>query len=172
MVAVKDRVPPRSPNRLKYPSSDKQDPLKDVHLDLLIFLKRKYTAFKVYIHYLVFGFITTLISIVSFYILLEIGMDYKLANIISFILAILFAYITNKHYVFEKKSETLKELVKEAIHFSMVRTGSFFFEFTALVVCVSYLDFNKIISKTVITIIVIVFNFLISRFFIFKEHHS
>ena len=62
--------------------------------------------------YLIFGILTTIVNIVSFFLFNKL-FDYKLSNIIAFILAIVFAYITNKIYVFEsKKEEKSKRKIK------------------------------------------------------------
>ena len=65
--------------------------------------------------YLIFGILTTIVNIVSFFLFNKL-FNYKLSNIIAFILAIVFAYITNKKYVFESKKEEKTEIIKEFIY--------------------------------------------------------
>ncbi|MBF9017772.1 GtrA family protein [Oceanispirochaeta sp. M2] len=140
-------------------------------MNLLNCFIHSYGKYKKYIKYIIFGVLTTVLSLISFYILLKMNVEYKLANIISFIIAVLFAYVTNKIYVFEKKSESFKELAWEAFHFFLARVGSFIFDFFTLIICIDVFSFDKMISKIIITVIVIILNYIISEFFIFRKKH-
>ena len=74
-----------------------------------------YKKYKEIINYLIFGVLTTLISIVTYAIFTKVfHIDYLISNVLSWIIAVLFAYITNKIYVFESKS---KKNIKELISF-------------------------------------------------------
>ena len=70
-----------------------------------------YQKYKEIILYLIFGVLTTLISLVTYYILVSAilnpdkAFELQLANIISWIVSVLFAYITNRRYVFESKKQ-------------------------------------------------------------------
>ena len=77
-------------------------------------LYRKYQEF---INYLIFGVLTTLVSIISYYILslifnLENNILFLLANILSWFLAVTFAYITNNRYVFKSDNNKIVEFIK------------------------------------------------------------
>ena len=63
------------------------------------------------IRYIFFGGCTTMVNLVSFFILRKLKVELNIANIISIILAILFAYVVNSKYVFQDKCETLKDHV-------------------------------------------------------------
>ena len=65
------------------------------------------------IRYIFFGGCTTMVNLVSFFILRKLKVELNIANIISIILAILFAYVVNSKYVFQDKCETLKDHVQQ-----------------------------------------------------------
>ena len=118
--------------------------------------------------YILFGILTTVINFVTFYILANVlNWNENIANCIAIILAVLVAYLTNKDMVFHSKAETMGEKFKEFIKFMAGRA------FTMLIEIVGgYLLFMlpipNIISKAVITVLVIILNFFISKYFAFK----
>lgn len=123
--------------------------------------------------YVVFGILTTCINIVSFIILSSLfGIEENLASNIGIILAVLFAYLTNRKLVFNSTASTLKEKITEFVKFMLgraftmiVESIGFWLLFTAF--SITYLD--GVLSKLIITIIVIILNFFISKFFAFKK---
>lgn len=119
--------------------------------------------------YIVFGIGTTVINFVSFYVMTQIwGWEKNLSNFISIVLAVIFAYITNKDFVFHSKAEGLKEKLKEFFKFIMGRVFTMMIEFLG-----GFLLFQtmlpEMVSKLIITVIVIILNFFISKFFAFKK---
>ena len=90
-------------------------------------IKELYTKYKEVINYLIFGVLTTVVSLATKYLLLftildaENGVQLQIAVIISWIVACTFAYITNRIWVFESKS---KEVIKEAIKFYASRLAT------------------------------------------------
>ena len=61
------------------------------------------------VRYVFFGGCTTLVNLVSFFLLRQAGVQRDLANVISIILAILYAYVVNSKFVFQDKCETLRD---------------------------------------------------------------
>lgn len=119
--------------------------------------------------YIVFGIGTTVINFISFYVMTQIwGWEENLSNFISIILAVIFAYITNKDLVFHSKAEGGKEKLKEFFKFIMGRVFTMVIEFLG-----GFLLFQtllpEMVSKLMITVIVIILNFFISKFFAFKK---
>ena len=118
--------------------------------------------------YILFGILTTIINFVTFYILANVlNWNENIANCIAIILAVLVAYLTNKDMVFHSEAETMGEKIKEFIKFMAGRA------FTMLIEIVGgYLLFMlpipNTISKAVITVLVIILNFFISKYFAFK----
>ncbi len=127
--------------------------------------------------YLIFGFLTTVINLLAFKIFDSIiGNDsifgkygYQIANFIAWVLSVMFAYITNKLWVFESKSFKAKVLIKEIISFVGARVASYFIEVGGLWLLVTYVGIGKMISKILIAVFVIIFNYVFSKLIIFKK---
>ena len=118
--------------------------------------------------YLIFGILTTIINIDSFFLFNKL-FDYKLSNIIAFILAIVFAYITNKVYVFESKKEEKLEIIKEFIFFIGSRLFTFVLDMLLMILFIEALFMNVLISKIIANIFVIILNYILSKKLVFKK---
>ena len=118
--------------------------------------------------YLIFGILTTIVNIVSFFLFNKL-FNYKLSNIIAFILAIVFAYITNKKYVFESKKEEKTEIIKEFIFFIGSRLFNFVLDMLLMVLFIEALFMNVLISKIIANIFVIILNYILSKKLVFKK---
>ena len=119
--------------------------------------------------YIVFGVLTTIINIGSFFIFNSIlKVEENISNIIAILLAVLFAYITNKDLVFHSRAETLKEKLVEFTKFMAGRAFTMIVEFVGGLILFE-LPIPNIITKLGLTIIVIILNFFISKFFAFKS---
>ena len=118
--------------------------------------------------YLIFGILTTIVNIVSFFLFNKL-FNYKLSNIIAFILAIVFAYITNKKYVFESKKEEKTEIIKEFIFFIGSRLFTFVLDMLLMVLFIEALFMNVLISKIIANIFVIILNYILSKKLVFKK---
>ena len=120
------------------------------------------------IKYLIFGILTTLVNILCFYILDKLNVDIYINNTISWIVSVIFAFITNKLYVFESKSLDIKTIFKEGTSFLGARIFSYFVDMGTIYLLFDGLKINKLISKIVSNIIVIIINYIFSKF-IFKK---
>ena len=119
--------------------------------------------------YVAFGILTTLINIGSFYVMTTFfNIEDNLANNIAIILAVLFAYITNKDLVFHSQADGFGEKFVEFCKFIFGRLVTMFIESIGGSLMFEYLPIPTIISKCLITIIVVILNFFISKFFAFK----
>ena len=121
------------------------------------------------IFYGIFGILTTIVNLASFYILNDIcKINENIANIIAIILAVLFAYFTNKDLVFHSNANTFKEKSKQFIKFISGRAVTMVIEFVGCAL-LFLTPIPEIVSKLFITVIVIILNFFISKFFAFKK---
>ena len=119
--------------------------------------------------YAVFGVFTTVVNIGSFAIMTKIiKINENVANIIAILLAVLFAYVTNKDMVFHSKANGFGEKLKEFFKFILGRAFTMVVEFVGCFLLFK-LPIPEIISKCVMTVIVIILNFFISKFFAFKK---
>ena len=124
------------------------------------------------IFYTIFGILSTLVNFITFYILTKISVEENLANFIAIIMAVLFAYFTNRKIVFNSKAETFKEKLKEFYKFILGRVFTMFVEMFGFYLLFNIMNIHEIISKLVITIIVVILNFFISKFFAFKKQNK
>ena len=127
-----------------------------------------YKKYKEIINYLIFGGLTTLISIITYALFAKVfHIDYLISNVLSWVLAVLFAYITNKIFVFESKS---KKNIKEITSFFFFRIVSLIMEMIILYVFVDMLHIDDLVTKIIAQIIVIVSNYIFSKVFVFKKN--
>lgn len=118
--------------------------------------------------YLFFGGLTFIVSIASYaFFDVALAMNELVANVLSWILAVSFAYITNKIWVFDAPTHTMKELVKQMLSFFGGRVATLVIEELILLVFVTLLEFPSVPVKVVAQVIVIVLNYVISKFFVF-----
>lgn len=131
-----------------------------------------YIKNKEIINYLIFGILTTVVSLATYYALVLTILDAKnpielqIANVISWITCVTFAYITNKLYVFEK---TNKPLIKEMIEFYTSRLLALFIDMSIMFIGVTILNINDSIIKLLNQIIIITVNYIISKLLVFKK---
>ena len=139
-------------------------------------IKELYFKYKEIINYLIFGVLTTIVSLAAKYLLLFTILDasnafeLQIAVIISWILACTFAYITNRAFVFESKS---KKIVKEMSKFFISRFATLGLEMLIMFIFVTLLKFNSdtwvVIWTLVAQVVVIVANYILSKLIVFKK---
>lgn len=132
-------------------------------------IERKFLTIEVVL-YIFFGVLTTVVNIGVFSILVSLfkNLDENIANIIAIVLAVLFAYFTNKDLVFASQASNFKEKFQEFVKFMIGRAFTMVVEMLGFYLLFNMLNWNKFISKCLITILVIILNFFISKFFAFK----
>lgn len=122
------------------------------------------------IKYFIIGVMTTIINYIIFALLSSvIKIDMHISNIIAWIVSVIFAYFTNKLFVFESKSFELKVIGKEIISFGAARIFSLLLEEIILYVFVNLLNMNQLIIKLIANVVVMVLNYVLSKFIIFKN---
>ena len=134
-------------------------------------IKNLWFKYKELFFYGVFGVGATVINIVSYRVLANIfGKKYFLiANIIAWILAFIFAFITNKLFVFESKSWEAQIAMKEFVGFLSARLATGILDTVLMWFFVSVISLDDTLSKIIINILVIIINYIASKFFIFKK---
>lgn len=129
-----------------------------------------YKKYKEVLLYLFFGGLTTFISIGSYaFFDISMHMDPMIANIFSWILAVLFAYVTNRIWVFDSNAEGMKGIIQEMVSFFGGRVATLLMEEVILYVGINLLGMNSIGVKVAAQILVLVGNYLISKLFVFKS---
>ena len=157
------------------------DKIEEFGLKILELIKLKkladwYRAHREGMRYLIFGGLTTLVNIIAYYVLAKLVLNglnsqkliVNISEIVSFIIAVLFAYITNKLYVFNSKTNDFIELCKEFFSFIGCRL---FTEFLSIVMMNMSIWFsiNDILMKVVSNVVVIILNYVFSKIIIFKN---
>lgn len=142
--------------------------LKNINMETI---KGLYFEYQEIINYLVFGVLSTVVNFVSYFIFAKIlHIEEIISSGLSWFCAVLFAYITNKIFVFESKTETKTAFFKELISFFACRILSgALCDVGTFAVMVKVLNINDIIAKIVTQVMVIVVNYVFSKLIIFKN---
>ncbi len=132
--------------------------------------------------YLVFGVLTTVVNFGT-YLVFDwlLGQDYYLiSNILSFVFATMFAFVTNKKFVFQSEIWKWELVIKEAVSFVSARIGTFVVvEEIGLWIAVHFLKINMIhvfyldgilLAKILLAFVAVLVNYILSKFFIFKKN--
>lgn len=119
--------------------------------------------------YLIFGVLSTIINLGSFYILNTLlSVNENLANFIAIILAVLFAYFTNKDLVFHSEVKTFKDKIIQFLKFMSGRAFTLAVEFFGGLLLFK-IPIPNMITKTFLTVIVVILNYFISKYFAFNS---
>ncbi|EMG29009.1 wall teichoic acid glycosylation protein GtcA [Listeria fleischmannii 1991] len=119
--------------------------------------------------YLVMGVFTTIINIVAFWLLASFfEWDYRIANTIAWIVSVLFAYVTNKKYVFVSYTPTWRDKLAEVSSFFGFRFITFLIDMAFMVLFIDVFMLNETWAKIWVNIIVLVLNYVFSKWLIFK----
>lgn len=128
-----------------------------------------YRKHRMILRYLAFGGLTTAISITSYWLFAYVcQIEETTSNVLSWICAVLFAYITNKLFVFESRKSELKEVAKEVSTFFSMRLVSGVFDIATFALLVKVLLFNDLAVKIILQIVIVILNYLFSKKVIFK----
>lgn len=132
-------------------------------------LLKKYSEI---IRYLTIGVLTTMVSLGVYYILTltifdpKKAIELQITNIISWIASVTFAYFTNRSFVFQ---QTQKMSLKEAVNFYLSRLSTLGIDMIMMYILVTLLGFNDKIIKLIVQVVVIVLNYVFSKFFVFNK---
>lgn len=119
--------------------------------------------------YLFFGGLTFLVSISSYALFnIRIGWNALTANIASWILAVAFAYVANRTWVFESSKDRGSNLIKEITGFVGGRIATLVIEELILFIFITEFEMNSVLVKIVAQVVVIVLNYVISKMIVFK----
>lgn len=119
--------------------------------------------------YVIFGVLTTIVNLIAYYLFSNIiNINYLISNAIAWIISVVFAYITNKFFVFNSSYINKDVIIEEFIKFMNCRLISGLSEVVLLFLFVDLLLMNDIVGKLIIGILVATINFIFSKVFIFK----
>ena len=138
-------------------------------------IKQIYLKYKEIINYLIVGGLTTVISLIVYYVSVytflnpDNALQLQIANIISWIAGVTFAYFTNRKFVFESDNP---HKIEEATKFVGSRISTLLLDMLVMWLGVTILMFSDKIMKIISQILVIVGNYIISKFFVFKKNKN
>ena len=119
--------------------------------------------------YVIFGILTTIVNLIAYYLFSNIiNINYLMSNTIAWIISVVFAYITNKFFVFNNSDINKDVIIEEFIKFMNCRLISGLSEVVLLFLFVDLLLMNDIVAKLIIGVLVALINFIFSKVFIFK----
>jgi len=136
--------------------------------------KTLYHAHREAITYVFFGGLTTLVSILSyaglsrmFIPIMGEKLAMNIANLLAILLSITFAYVTNRRYVFLSKAKG-RGILSEMASFYMGRAVTLILDMLLMNVLVSMLGMGDLLAKTLVTVVVVVLNYVIAKLFVFR----
>lgn len=140
------------------------------HPGFMTKLKALYVQYKSPILYLFFGGCTTLINIGVYELLYQaIHVFNAISTAAAWLAAVIFAFITNKLFVFESRHTSAKESVREAISFFGCRAATGILDLVIMVLAVDLLHWNSLLWKIISNVLVILINYVASKWLIFKK---
>ena len=128
-----------------------------------------YVRYKEILLYLFFGVLTTAVSIGSYWLFCRAGIDPLISNVFSWILAVLFAYITNSIWVFDARPATFRERLAQMAGFFGGRVATLLMEEAVLLVGIKWLGGNDMAVKIIAQVLVLVGNYIISKCLVFRK---
>lgn len=133
-------------------------------------LKTLLNKYRNLIIYLIFGAATTAVNFAVYYPLLNFcAFPASLSNAISWVASVIFAFFTNKPFVFKSTNWSIRVTMPEFIKFVGCRVGSGVFETLFLACTVDILLWNGNVMKILVSVFVIAANYIASKYFIFHK---
>ncbi|QMU07669.1 GtrA family protein [Levilactobacillus suantsaii] len=129
-----------------------------------------YAQYKDVIAYLIFGGLTTLVNLVVFFITATLwGWNYQLGTAIAWAVSVLFAYLTNRVWVFHSHYTSLGSLGREVVSFFSVRAATLVMDEGIMWLGVSVLLQDAMLTKLVDQVVVVLANYFFSKWFVFRK---
>lgn len=123
--------------------------------------------------YGIFGVLTTVVNIAAYWVMAHLFKAGTMpSTLIAWVAAVLFAYVTNRKWVFHSEATTLKAVVKELVSFFTCRLATGVVDWACMFVFVDLLHFNDVVIKAAANILVIILNYIASKLIIFKHKKS
>lgn len=122
------------------------------------------------IPYLFFGVCTTAVNVVSYWIFAyPLGIEIMPSTVLAWSLAVLFAYVTNRKWVFHGEAHGMTEIGKEMALFFACRLGTGLLDWLCMLIFAEWLGMDDVFVKAAADIAVIILNYLASKFVIFRK---
>jgi len=133
-------------------------------------LRELYVKYADIISYLFFGVLTTLVNYLVYLPIYNwLGISATVSNCIAWVIAVAFAFLTNKPFVFKSHDWSVKTVIPELTKFLGCRIGSGLAETLIILVTVDILNFNGNLMKVITSILVVVLNYFGSKILVFRK---
>lgn len=143
---------------------------KMMRLPVLRIFNPFYEKHKMGLLYLFFGALTTLVDLaVSGLCVYLLGIDEIVSTLIAWVAAVLFAYVTNRRWVFHSDAVGAGELALEMLKFAGGRVGTFLLSEAAVAVFVTWLGFDYMLIRVISSVVVVILNFVLGKWFVFRK---
>ena len=135
-------------------------------------LKELYKKYEEIVNYLIVGVLTTIVSLAIYYGLVftilnpNNAIQLQIANIVSWIVSVAFAFVTNRKYVFKSKNDKVS---KEACSFVSSRVLTLLMDMGIMFLTVTVLKMNDKIAKLISQVVITIANYVFSKLFVFKK---
>ena len=135
-------------------------------------IKKLYKKYEEIVNYLIVGVLTTVVSLLVYYGLVftilnpNNGIELQVANILSWMAGVAFAFVTNRKYVFKSQNKNIK---KEAISFVSSRVLTLLMDMGIMFLSVTILKINDKIAKLISQVVITIANYVFSKLFVFKK---
>lgn len=124
-------------------------------------------------NYLIFGFLAFVLNYILYFLFADaMQMHYMAATVLSWVLTVVFAYWTNRTFVFKSQNKDTGSVIKEFVSFIGARIATEVLELVLMYVMVDLLSINDKVSKLVCQVLVILANYVLSKIWIFKDNSS
>lgn len=142
-------------------------------LPLIKIFKPFYLKHKDIVLYVFFGVLTTIVSFFTYWLFLDVfNLHELIANTISWIFAVGFAFFTNRVWVFNCPTKGQKSFLIQMLKFYSGRLFTLGVEDGIIFIFVTKLEYNELLIKLFATIIVLILNYIISKVIIFRKKHE
>lgn len=122
--------------------------------------------------YLFFGGLAFFLSVFIFWLFhIPFGLNELIANVLSWIIVVYFAFTTNRIWVFKARAKNKSEFIRQLLSFYAGRIATLLIEEIILFLFITTMGFNSLIVKVIAQFIVIVLNYIISKLFVFKKNN-
>lgn len=140
--------------------------------NIIEFIKKIYLKYETIILYVFFGGLTTLVSFSTHFLVRYLDGSVIVATTISWICAVLFAFFTNRIWVFKSSTKGILSFIRQLLTFFGARLFSFLVELCIMWVFVDLMELNELIVKIGANVIVLVLNYILSKLVVFRKKND
>ena len=136
----------------------------------MITIKKIVSKYSDVLPYLFFGVCTTLVNIIVYWLFARVlSFSTMISTVVAWVMAVLFAYITNRKWVFKSTSFSYSAVIREVISFLGCRLLTGVLDWASMYVLIDILQLDDLLIKALSNVIVIILNYIASKLIIFKR---